>query len=95
VAHYEIGYHRWTLPGLIPKPGRLHSFSDVNREVAILLDKSGIGLKKKQLIVCPSSSSVLRLTSVHDAKAPRRHRNNAAHSVCYEPVSWCSRNGGY
>jgi hypothetical protein len=71
VAHYEIGYHRWTLPGLMPKPGRRHRFSDVNREVAILLDKSGVGLKKKQLIVCPSSSSVLRLTSVHDAKAPR------------------------
>jgi hypothetical protein len=41
---YEIGYHRWLAPGLLPVPGRLHMFSDLNREVAMLLDDSGIEL---------------------------------------------------
>jgi hypothetical protein len=35
---YEIGYHRWVLPGLIPRVGRLPRLSNINREVAILLD---------------------------------------------------------
>ena len=42
--YYEIGYHRWLLPGLIPKAGRLHYFSDVDREIAIFLDDSNVEL---------------------------------------------------
>jgi len=45
--YYEIGYHRWILSGLIPQPGRFHIFSDVNREVAILLDESGVDLTQQ------------------------------------------------
>lgn len=42
--YYELGYHRWLADGLIPKPGRLHRFSQVNDPVLDLLDRSGIEL---------------------------------------------------
>jgi hypothetical protein len=45
--YYELGYHRWILPGLMPMAGRLQMFSDVNREVAVLLEDSGIELTQK------------------------------------------------
>ena len=42
--YYELGYHRWIAEGLIPKPGRVHKFSDLNDPVIELLDRSGIPL---------------------------------------------------
>jgi len=41
---YELGYHRWLVEGLIPKPGRLHRFSRINDPIIHLLDRSGIPL---------------------------------------------------
>ncbi len=42
--YYELGYHHWLAEGLIPKPGRVHKFSDLNDPVVELLDRSGISL---------------------------------------------------
>ncbi len=43
--YYEVGYHRWLLPGgLIEKPGRIHRFSALNDPFIRLLDESGIAL---------------------------------------------------
>lgn len=42
--YYELGYHRWLAEGLIPKPGRIHTFSDLNDPVIELLDRSGVPL---------------------------------------------------
>jgi hypothetical protein len=42
--YYELGFHRWLAEGLIPKPGRVHKFSDLNDPVIELLDRSGIPL---------------------------------------------------
>jgi hypothetical protein len=42
--YYELGYHRWLVEGLIPKPGRLHRFSGLNDPVIELLERSGIPL---------------------------------------------------
>lgn len=42
--YYELGYHRWLIEGLIPKPGRLHKFSKLDDPVIELLERSGIPL---------------------------------------------------
>jgi hypothetical protein len=40
--YYELGYHRWLIDGLIPKPGRVHRFGRLNDPVIQLLDRSGV-----------------------------------------------------
>ena len=42
--YYELGFHRWLAEGMIPKPGRLHRFSDLDDPIISLLDRSGIAL---------------------------------------------------
>lgn len=42
--YYELGYHRWLIEGMIPKPGRLTRFSRVDDPIIHLLDRSGIPL---------------------------------------------------
>lgn len=42
--YYELGYHWWLAEGMIPKPGRLFRFSDLNDPIILLLDRSGIAL---------------------------------------------------
>lgn len=46
--YHELAFHRWLLPGLIAKPGRLHMFSRHNKEVLLLLERSGIALTERQ-----------------------------------------------
>ena len=41
---YELGYHRWLIEGLIPKPGRIERFSRIDDPVIALLEESGIPL---------------------------------------------------
>jgi hypothetical protein len=45
--YYELGYHRWLMEGLIPKPGRIYRFSRLNDPVIQLLDRSGIPLTQE------------------------------------------------
>lgn len=42
--YYELGFHRWLAEGMIPKPGRLFRFSDLDDPIISLLDRSGIAL---------------------------------------------------
>lgn len=42
--YYELGYHRWLMEGLIPKPGRIIRFSRLNDPMIDLLDQSEIPL---------------------------------------------------
>ena len=42
--YYELGFHRWLAEGMIPKPGRLLRFSDLDDPIISLLDRSGIPL---------------------------------------------------
>lgn len=45
--YYEVGFHRWLAEGMIPKPGRLLRFSDLDDPIISLLDRSGIALTSK------------------------------------------------
>jgi hypothetical protein len=48
--YYEVGYHRWLLPGgLIQKPGRIHRFSALNDPFIRLLEESGIALTVEEV----------------------------------------------
>ena len=40
--YYEVNYHRWLLPGMIAKAGRLHRFSRVDDGILHLLTESDI-----------------------------------------------------
>lgn len=43
--YYELGYHRWLLPGgLIERPGRIRRFSALNDPMILFLDRSGVAL---------------------------------------------------
>jgi hypothetical protein len=42
--YYELGYHRWLMEGMIPKPGRIVRFSRVNDPIIELLELSEIPL---------------------------------------------------
>jgi hypothetical protein len=42
--YYELGYHRWLLEGLLPKPGRIIRFSRLDDPVIDLLEQSDIPL---------------------------------------------------
>lgn len=42
--YYELGFHRWMVEGLIPKPGSLHRFSRLDDPILHLFDNSGISL---------------------------------------------------
>jgi len=42
--YYELGYHRWLMEGMLPKPGRIVRFSRINDPVIDLLDQSDIPL---------------------------------------------------
>jgi len=45
--YYELAYHRWMLPGTIPKPGRIHRYSRIDDPIIDLLQDSGIALTEK------------------------------------------------
>lgn len=45
--YYELVFHRWMLPGTIPKPGRIHRYSRVDDPISNLLQDSGIALTEK------------------------------------------------
>jgi len=37
--YYGLGFHRWLAEGMIPKPGRLFRFSDLDDPIISLLDR--------------------------------------------------------
>lgn len=43
-VYYELGYHRWLIEGLIPRPGKIYRFSRLNDPIIQLLERSGISL---------------------------------------------------
>lgn len=45
--YYELSYHRWLLPGMIEKAGRLRAFSRLNEPFIKLIDESGIALTER------------------------------------------------
>lgn len=45
--YYELAFHRWLLPGLVTKPGRLHMFSRLDKDVLLLFERSGIALTEQ------------------------------------------------
>lgn len=42
--YYEVGYHAWLAEGMIPIPGRVKKFSDINEPALELLLQSGVPL---------------------------------------------------
>ncbi len=42
--YYELGFHRWLMEGMIPKPGRIASFSQVDDPIIDLIELSDIPL---------------------------------------------------
>jgi hypothetical protein len=45
--YFDLAYHRWMLPGTIPKPGRIHRYSRIDDPIIDLLQDSGIALTEK------------------------------------------------